>query len=79
MFIVHIHKLVVPNAMPDSYATLRLQMGEQKFASQMTLPLSPHHTEYNLYNERFTFQDPIVASLGLTPTEKAAQELHLKV
>jgi hypothetical protein len=78
MYIIHIHKIIIPNAQPESYATIKVQLGEQKFDSQMTLPLSCHHTEYNLYNERFTFQDPLKVFPSLSKSERQAQELYLK-
>lgn len=66
MFTVYIHKVIIPQAIPNTYATFQLIFGSQKYNSRIVLPLTPEYSEYNMYNERFVFQDPNATVYGLS-------------
>ena len=73
MFTVYIHKIILPQCAPDTFASFQLIFGTQKYKSKITLPLTPDITEYNLYNERFTFQDPNNTPFGVNLSKEQQQ------
>jgi hypothetical protein len=64
MFIVYIHKLILPRTPQDTFATVQVLFGAQKMTSRIVLPLSPEYSEYNMYNERFVFEDASASPHG---------------
>ena len=73
MFTVYIHKIILPKCATDTFASFQLIFGAQKYKSRIILPLTPDITEYNLYNERFVFEDPNTSPFGMNLSKEQQQ------